>query len=117
MVVEGVDPAQTSVGPGHVPGTAGLGQPGNSVLVVRHKGYGAAFERLGRLREGDQIVVTTTQGQSVYDVTVVRHVRIAASTDAPGSAVETPVHLDIGLGATAEDDARLGSTVRRPTTG
>ena len=35
VVVEGVAPSQTESGPGHVPGTAGLGQPGNAVVVAR----------------------------------------------------------------------------------
>ena len=33
VVVEGVGPSETATGPGHVPGTAGLGQPGNSAVV------------------------------------------------------------------------------------
>ncbi len=45
-VVEGVGPAQTVSGPGHVPGTAGLGQPGNSAVVGRRSGYGGPFGTL-----------------------------------------------------------------------
>ncbi len=36
VVVEGVSPSQTVSGPGHVPGTAGLGQPGNAGIVGRN---------------------------------------------------------------------------------
>ena len=35
VAVEGVGPEQTRKGPGHVPGTAGLGQPGNAAVVGR----------------------------------------------------------------------------------
>jgi sortase A len=51
-----------------VPGSAGLGQPGNSVVVGRRNGFGAPFRALDRLRRGDMIVTTTTQGRSVYEV-------------------------------------------------
>ena len=72
VVVEGVGPQQTRVGPGHVPGTAGLGQPGNSGVVARRTGFGAPFGELASLTRGDEIVVTTVQGQSVYKVASVR---------------------------------------------
>ena len=68
VVVEGVTNVQTSKGPGHVPGTSGLGQSGNAVVVARRNGYGGPFERIETLRRGDKIVVTTTQGVSVYKV-------------------------------------------------
>ena len=96
VVVEGVGAAQTRKGPGHVPGTAGLGQHGNSVVLARRSGYGGAFSRIGDLHEGDHIVVTTTQGQSVYDVTTVRHVNIAGGSnvpDAPSGGASTDVRL------------------------
>ncbi|HKA82568.1 MAG TPA: hypothetical protein VKD21_01810, partial [Acidimicrobiales bacterium] len=40
VVVEGVGPQQTRRGPGHVPGTAAPGQPGNSAIVARHGTFG-----------------------------------------------------------------------------
>jgi sortase A len=67
-VVEGVAPAETEVAIGHVPGTAGLGQPGNCVVVGRRSGFGGPFGALDRLHDGDEILATTTQGQSVYRV-------------------------------------------------
>ena len=71
VVVEGVSTSETREGPGHVPGTAGLGQPGNSVVVAHRNAYGGAFAKLDHTRKNDRIVVTTTQGQSVYAVTSV----------------------------------------------
>lgn len=71
-VVEGVGPSQTMSGPGHVPGTAGLGQPGNSAVVGRRAGYGGPFAHLGDLRAGDRILTATTEGRSAYVVRTVR---------------------------------------------
>ncbi len=93
VTVEGVGPEQTRKGPGHVPGTAGLGQPGNAAVVGRRAGYGGPFRSLGSLRIGDAIVVTTTQGQTLYKVSQVREVLLrgpasasAAASSAPGGA-------------------------------
>lgn len=69
VVVEGVDSATTRVGPGHVPGTAAPGQPGNSVIVGRRTMFGGTFGDLSSMTIGDEIIVTTTQGQSLYQVT------------------------------------------------
>jgi sortase A len=71
VVLEGASSSETASGPGHVPGTSGLGQPGNAGLVGRKSGYGGPFGALGALRPGDEIVVATTQGRSVYRVTSV----------------------------------------------
>jgi sortase A len=68
VVVEGVAANQTQNGPGHVPGTAGPGQSGNSAIVGRRAIYGGPFGSITDLHEGDRILVTTTQGQSVYEV-------------------------------------------------
>jgi len=69
VVIEGASPVETASGPGHVPGTSGPGQPGNSALAGRFSGYGAPFGSLGDLAAGDEIVVATTQGRTVYRVT------------------------------------------------
>ena len=69
VTVEGVDSATTRVGPGHVPGTAAPGQPGNSVIVGRRTMFGGTFEGLSSIKVGDDIIVTTTQGQTLYQVT------------------------------------------------
>src|SRR5262249_3711109 len=53
VIVEGADPARTQAGPGHVPGTAGPGQPGNAAVAARRYGFGAPFRRLDSLRAGD----------------------------------------------------------------
>jgi len=67
-----------------VPGTAAPGQPGNSAVVARRAAFGGAFSRLHDVRDGDQILVTTTQGQSVYEVETVETVTLG-DTPEPGS--------------------------------
>jgi sortase A len=92
VVVEGVAPTQTQEGPGHVPGTAGLGQPGNAAVVARRNGYGGSFANLESVQKGERILVTTTQGQSVYRVRAVKHVDVIGepSTDSASSAYKAP---------------------------
>lgn len=68
VVVEGSGPRETERGPGHVVGTAAPGQPGNAVVVGRRQLLGASFAKLDQLEAGDEIVVTTEQGQTVYEV-------------------------------------------------
>ncbi len=79
-VVEGAGSAQTQSGPGHVAGTAGLGQPGNSVLVGRASAFGAPFAELSKLRVGDPLIVTTPQGKSVYTITKVGEQKVSVAT-------------------------------------
>jgi sortase A len=107
VVVEGVQSADTAGGPGHVPGTAGLGQPGNAVVVGRYAAFGGPFNEIGSLHRGERLLVTTTEGQSVYDVDSVGDHRIVAgpatsAADASG-----------GLGAVANPAAGGAAT---PTT-
>ncbi len=82
-VVEGADPAQLRSGPGHVPGTAGLGQPGNAVVVARRHAFGGPFGDLRIMKVGDPVVVTTVQGQSVYEVTSVERETVSGATYGP----------------------------------
>jgi sortase A len=78
-VVEGASSSQTMEGIGHVPGTAGLGQPGNATVVGRRAGFGGPFGKLDSLEPGDRIMTATIEGQSVYRVRSVRTVsRVAA---------------------------------------
>jgi sortase A len=68
VVVEGAGPSQTVSGPGHIPGTSGLGQPGNAGIVGRNAAYGGVFGHLGQLRPGDRVLTATIEGQSIYVV-------------------------------------------------
>jgi sortase A len=97
VVVEGVGPQQTLRGPGHVPGTAGPGQPGNSAVVARRSAFGASFSDLGSLDDGDRILVTTSQGRSVYEVSEVRQATLRAEppeSEAASAGFDTATTVD-----------------------
>ena len=62
-VVEGTSTGDLEQGPGHATGTAVPGQAGNVVLAGHRSTFGAPFGRLGELRPGESVIVTTTLGQ------------------------------------------------------
>jgi sortase A len=68
IVVQGTSSGVTRAGPGHLPASVLPGQAGNAVIVGRRLGYGGPFSRLGALRSGDEIRVTTGQGHARYTV-------------------------------------------------
>ena len=69
FVVEGVDPEPLKRGPGHYPGTAAPGQPGNFSIAGHRTTYGAPFYHLDQLRTGDEVhVVDREQRDWVYEV-------------------------------------------------
>jgi sortase A len=115
-VTEGVGPAQTVSGPGHVPGTAGLGQPGNSAVVGRRAGFGAPFGNLGQLRRGDQIVVATTEGRSLYLVRSVRTVTMISGSSSTSTASTSPASLAPSTRGATHTATTRGTTNTRPTT-
>jgi sortase A len=65
-------------GPGHIPGTAYPGQPGNMVVSGHRTTYGAPFRHIEQLQSGDEIMVMT--GDNLYTYTVYDQ-RIVAPTD------------------------------------
>jgi sortase A len=111
VVVEGVAPSQTQDGPGHVPGTAAPGQPGNSAVVCRRAMFGGPCERLDQLQGEDMILVSTVQGQVVYKVESVEQVKVVPSPEgASGSAkagsddsTSTPPTTSVPVGGTGGD--------------
>lgn len=68
VAVEGVDKRALRRGPGHYPGTAMPGELGNSVFSGHRTTYGAPFNEIHRLREGDDVVVETRDAVHVYRV-------------------------------------------------
>lgn len=62
-VVEGAGSSELSVGIGHIPDTAGIGEIGNCVLAG-HRGsrYGIYFKYLNRISSGDEIRLTDKEG-------------------------------------------------------
>jgi sortase A len=68
-------------GPGHWPGTALPGQPGNVVVGGHRTSHDRPFRDVDRLVPGDEIIYTTVDGRFVYRVT--------------GTEVVTPDRIDI----------------------
>lgn len=67
--VEGVGVADLRQGPGHYRDTPLPGQAGNAAIAGHRTTYGAPFHRVDELEIGDEIIVTTLQGQFTYRVT------------------------------------------------
>jgi sortase A len=89
-VVEGVGVPDLKKGPGHYPGTPMPGQPGNAAIAGHRTTYGAPFWSLDELEAGDEIRVTTRQGEFVYRVTgsqVIRPWENQVLRDEPGNVL------------------------------
>lgn len=68
-VVDGVGRGDLRRGPGHYPGTAGPGEPGNMAIAGHRTTYGAPFARLDALVPGDEIHLADRRGdRHVYTV-------------------------------------------------
>jgi sortase A len=52
IVIEGVDDYSLNAGPGHLPGSAYPGEPGNSVISAHRDRH---FARLGHIQVGDTV--------------------------------------------------------------
>jgi sortase A len=68
VVVQGTNPENLMVGPGHRPDSPLPGQPGVVQIYGRRATFGAPFSRLGELLPGDTITAVTGQGTSTYTV-------------------------------------------------
>ena len=68
IVVEGTRAEELAKGPGHLVGSAIPGQPGTSAILGRSSRYGSAFARLDELKAGQEVTVTTAQGEHTYEV-------------------------------------------------
>lgn len=79
-IVEGTSAADLQAGPGHMPGTAIPGTPGNAVIAGKRVTFGGPFRHLGSLRPGDAIHVTDGLGTFTYTVRSVGTV-VAGQTD------------------------------------
>ena len=67
-IVAGVRTSDLDKGVGHYPFTPLPGQTGNVAIAGHRTTHGEPFNHLDRLVAGDEIVVTTVQGQFVYSV-------------------------------------------------
>jgi len=73
VVVEGTTSDVTMWGPGHRRDTVIPGQEGVSVIYGRQFTYGATFNQISHLKKGDEITVTTGQGESKFAVDGIRY--------------------------------------------
>ncbi len=67
-VVEGVRVGDLRKGPGHYPATPLPGQAGNSAIAGHRTTYGAPFGDIDELLPGDEMIITTIQGEFTYRV-------------------------------------------------
>lgn len=68
-LVEGTSAAELARGLGHYIGTAGPGEVGNFAIAGHRTTYGKPLTDIDRLRVGDEVIVETVAGESVYAVT------------------------------------------------
>lgn len=69
-IVEGVGKDNLHAGIGHIPGTAGLGGPGNCALAGhRNYAFKKFFRRLDELEAGDEVIISTKDEEFTYTVT------------------------------------------------
>jgi sortase A len=66
--VEGTSRDDLKKGPGHYLGTPMPGHLGNAAIAGHRTTYGAPFNRLDELENGDKITVLTVQGAFTYEV-------------------------------------------------
>lgn len=69
VVVEGVGVRDLRKGPGHLPQSALPGEQGNVVISGHRTTYGAPFNRLDELADGDMLRMVTPAGTFDYRVT------------------------------------------------
>ena len=72
VVGEGTSASALTSGPGHLRSSVLPGQAGSSVIFGRRAGYGGPFAQINKVVPGDEIRVTTGQGEHRYQVQGVR---------------------------------------------
>jgi sortase A len=93
VVVEGVSHEDLKKGPGHYPGTALPGEVGNMVISGHRTTYGAPFNRLDELKDGDAIVLETRDTWFTYRMVrqqVVRPSAVEVTYPVPGDRDAKP---------------------------
>src|SRR5262249_31129272 len=84
VVVQGTNPQNMMVGPGHRPDSPLPGQPGMVQIYGRRATFGAPFGRLDELQRGDIITAITGQGLSTYRVAAAAYSNKIIEDPAPG---------------------------------
>ncbi len=67
IVVAGTSRVDLRQGPGAMVDTSLPGTAGNSAISAHRSSYGGEFRRINELEPGDQIIVTTINGVTVYE--------------------------------------------------
>lgn len=66
VIAEGVDSDELDAGPGHFPGTASPGEPGNAVISAHRDRH---FHSLGRVVIGDTVITETRTARTTWVIT------------------------------------------------
>jgi sortase A len=66
VIAEGVDDDELDAGPGHMPGTASPGEPGNAVISAHRDRH---FHSLGRVVVGDTVITETRTARTTWVIT------------------------------------------------
>jgi sortase A len=77
VVVQGANPEELALGPGHIPSTVMPGQPGTFAVSGHRTTHGRPFYRLNELSKGDTITIVTRYAIYTYKVT---HLQVVAPT-------------------------------------
>jgi sortase A len=77
VIVQGANPEQLALGPGHIPSTVMPGQPGTFGVSGHRTTHGRPFYRLNELAKGDTITIVTRYAIYTYKVT---HFQVVAPT-------------------------------------
>ncbi len=105
-VVEGVRVGDLRKGPGHYPTTPLPGQAGNASIAGHRTTYGAPFGEIDKLVPGDQILVTTIQGEFIYEV--------VTQGEGHGHFIVAPHQVEVLDQDFSEDPNRLTLTACHP---
>lgn len=68
QLFEGIRLATLDNGPGHWPGTALPGEPGNVVVAGHRVSHNRDFRNIDQLVAGDEVIMSTLSGRHVYRV-------------------------------------------------
>jgi sortase A len=77
VVVQGANPEDLALGPGHIPSTVMPGQPGTFAVSGHRTTHGQPFYRLDELAKGDTITILTRFAVYTYKVT---HLQVVSPT-------------------------------------
>ena len=99
-LVEGTSAAELARGLGHYVGTAGPGEVGNFAIAGHRTTFGKPLAEIASLRPGDEVIVETVAGESVYAVrshTIVRPWESEVIAPVPGDRAAKPTKAMLTL--------------------